>query len=53
MKMKPNQTFFRETYLNLTLFLIGCQGPVAQWLATCAQKPKIPGSSLTASYAER
>ena len=25
----------------------------AQWLATCAQKPKVPNSSLTASYVQR
>ena len=26
---------------------------VAQWLATCAQKPKVPGSSPAASYVQR
>ena len=28
-------------------------GPVAQWLATCARKPKVPGSSPAASYVQR
>ena len=26
---------------------------VAQWLATCARKPKVPGSSPAASYVQR
>ena len=28
-------------------------GRVAWWLATCARKPKVPGSSPAASYAQR
>ena len=28
-------------------------GRVAWWLATCAWKPKVPGSSPAASYAQR
>ena len=36
--------------LHVILFKIGC---VAQWLATCARKPKVPGSSPAASYAQR
>ena len=28
-------------------------GRVAQWLATCARKPKVPGSSPAASYVQR
>ena len=28
-------------------------GRVAWWLATCARKPKVPGSSLAASYVQR
>ena len=27
-------------------------GPVAKWLATCARKPKVPGSDPAASYAQ-
>ena len=30
-----------------------CQGRVAWWLATCARKPKVPGSSPAASYVQR
>ena len=29
------------------------KGRVAWWLATCARKPKVPGSSPAASYAQR
>ena len=29
------------------------EGRVAWWLATCAWKPKVPGSSPAASYAQR
>ena len=29
------------------------RGRVAWWLATCARKPKVPGSSPAASYAQR
>ena len=29
------------------------QGRLAWWLATCARKPKVPGSSPAASYAQR
>ena len=29
------------------------KGRVAWWLATCAWKPKVPGSSLAASYVQR
>ena len=29
------------------------QGRVAWWLATCARKPKVPGSSPAASYVQR
>ena len=36
--------------LHVILFKIVC---VAQWLATCARKPKVPGSSPAASYAQR
>ena len=32
-------------------FLIS--GRVAWWLATCARKPKLPGSSPAASYVQR
>ena len=28
-------------------------GRVAWWLATCARKPKVPGSSPAASYVQR
>ena len=28
-------------------------GRVAQWLPTCARKPKVPGSSPAASYVQR
>ena len=29
------------------------QGITAWWLATCARKPTVPGSSPAASYAQR
>ena len=29
------------------------QGRVAWWLAACAQKPKVPGSSPASSYVQR
>ena len=29
------------------------EGRVAQWLATCARKPKVPGLSPAASYVQR
>ena len=29
------------------------EGRVAWWLATCARKPKVPGSSPAASYVQR
>ena len=28
-------------------------GTITLWLATCARKPKVPDSSLAASYAQR
>ena len=35
------------------LFISNYRGRVAWWLATCARKPKVPGSSPAASYAQR
>ena len=36
-------------YIRFSLGL----GRVAWWLATCARKPKVPGSSPAASYVQR
>ena len=45
------------TYVDQTKIseMDGCpsKGRVAWWLATCAWKPKVPGSSPAASYAQR
>ena len=33
--------------------MLTCLGRVAWWLATCARKAKVPGSSPAASYVQR
>ena len=33
--------------------LISTTEPLIGWLATCAQKPKVSGSSLAANYVQR
>ena len=35
------------------IFIKYFQGHIAQWLATGTQKPKVPGSSLAATYVQR
>ena len=42
LNFKYFMTFFREVVES-----------VAQWLVTCARKPKVPGSSPAASYVQR
>ena len=42
---------FVEILANLNLKCF--KGRVAWWLATCARKPKVPGSSPAASYVQR
>ena len=34
-------------------FIYDYSGRVASWLATCTRNPKVPGSSLAATYAQR
>ena len=40
-------------YLKILPEVLNIEGRVAWWLATCARKPKVPGSSPAASYAQR
>ena len=42
-----------QKILKITIVSNYCQGRVAWWLGTYAQKPKVPGSSRAASYAQR
>ena len=49
---KGNQKVPQKSFLA-HYCLDGHSGRVAKWLVTCAQKPKIPGSSLAATYVQR
>ena len=44
---------FPKTYCSNLAISLYLHGHVAQWLATCTQKPKVPGSSLAAGYVQR
>ena len=54
--MRVNFSFLRTNVPKVCqLFNLSNQrakGRVAEWLATCARKPKVPGSSPAASYAQ-
>ena len=49
MKKKKNMTHLNSWQGNFS----NPEGRVALWLATCARKPKVPGSSPAASYVQR
>ena len=53
--MKPLKTYDLSELgiIQKVSNLVGDIGRVAQWLATCARKPKVPGSSPAASYVQR
>ena len=50
---KKRYCYIRQITSQKHTVIVKIKGRVAQWLGTCAWKPKVPGSSPAANYVQR